>query len=423
MEYKKLKRNSFNIHLINTDRFKAINLDIFFSKKVQKEDISFSNLLCNMFVYSSKKYDTKNKLSIKLEELYSTKINSSYGINGNIQYINFGIEFLNPKYTEDFMYDESIELLKEIIFHPNAHNNEFENKTFELCKNNVVTQIKMLKINSFLKSKLKYKNIMFENTPSAYSSLGNEIDYEKITPKKLFEFYKKLFQDYKLDIFILGELTNEIENYIINEIDKLFKNLNNKNLVLSPFINYKISSRVKEIIETDDFKQSQLYVGYRIKNISKYELYYVINLYNVILGKINNSILFEKLRGENSLCYFITSSAYVYNTSINIESGINKVNYEKAVKLIKESIEDMKNEEKIKPLFEVALKTLNTIINDFYDDAYEIIDFYYKSEFEALDSIEEKREKLLNVSIKDIIALAKKLQLSTIYFLEGKSEE
>ncbi len=423
MEYKKLKKNSFNIHIINTDRFKAINLDIFFTKKSKKEDISFSNLLCNMFVYSSKKYNTKNKLSIKLEELYSTKINCNYGINGNIQFINFGVEFLNPKYTADSMYYESVDILKEIIFNPNTINNEFDNKTFELCRNNIISQIEALKINPFLKSKLKYKSIMFEGSPTAYSSLGNDKDYYNITAKDLFKFYNRLFKDYKLDIFVSGEITEDKEKLIINLLERVFSRVNNKHLSLNPFVEYKIPKKSKEIIDKDDFKQSQLYMGYRIDDISNYELYYVMKLYNIILGKINNSILFEKFRGENSLCYFISSSAYTHNTSINIESGISKDNYDIAVKLIKESIEDMKNENKIKPLYDVALKTVNTILNDFYDDVYEIIDFYYKSEFEVLDSIEEKREKLLNVSIQDIVDLAKKLKLSLIYFLEGKSEE
>ncbi len=423
MEYKKLSRNNFNIHFIKTDRFKAINVDIFFTKEIQKEDISYSNLLCNMLVYTSKKYNTKNKYSIKLEELYSMKCSSNFGRNGNAEYINLSIEFINPKFTENSMYEESLSFFKEILFNPHVEKGRFNEKVFEISKNSLMTQLNALKANPSLLSELNYRNIMYTGTPTAHSILGTNKDYNKINSKKLYNFYKRLFRDFKIDIVVVGDIDNESEKTIVDLIDDMLKNVTPKRLKpLNLFIKYKHSSKVKEVIEKGKFNQSQLYLGYRFKSINEFELKYVLTIYNIILGNVGNSILFESLRTKNSLCYSIVSRKNVYDTSITINSGINKVNYEKAVELVKQSILDMSDENKIKSKLNVALKTMNTLLNDYYDDVYAIIDFYYNSEFEVLDSIEEKREKLMNITANDIVNLAKKSYLTTIYMLEGENE-
>lgn len=423
MEYKKLTRDNFNIHFIRTDRFKAINIDIFFTKKFKKEDISYANLLCNMLVYTSKKYNTKNKYAIKLEELYSMKCGSTFGLRGSSEYINLGIEFINPKYTEKSMYIESLNFLKEVLFNPDIEKDKFNEKIFDINKNNLKTQLDTLKTNPSLFSSLQYRSVMYAGTATAHCVLGKEKDYDKINSKNLYNFYKTLFRDFKIDIVVVGEIETEEEQIIFDAIDNMFKNITPKKLKsFDLYIKYKHNSKVNQVIEKGKFNQSKLYMGYRFKDISEVELKYVLTLYNIILGNINNSVLFESLRTKNYLCYHIGSRKNTYNTSITINSGINKVNFDKAVKLIKQSIKDMTKEEKIKPKLNIALKAMNTILNDYYDDVYSIIDYYYNLEFETLDSIEERREKLMNVKVEDIVNLGNKAYLTTIYMLEGENE-
>ena len=43
MEYKKIVENNYTLHLINTDRFKSMNIVVFLTKKFDKNDIPFGN--------------------------------------------------------------------------------------------------------------------------------------------------------------------------------------------------------------------------------------------------------------------------------------------------------------------------------------------------------------------------------------------
>ena len=129
MEYSKINKNNITYHLINTDRFKTITVVMFFTKDFDKDDIVYGNYLTNNLVYSTKKYNTKNKIATFGEDLYGVKMTSSFGLNGKCETISFTLEFINPKYTEEKYYDLSLGFLKEVLLNPNVTNKEF-NKDF-----------------------------------------------------------------------------------------------------------------------------------------------------------------------------------------------------------------------------------------------------------------------------------------------------
>ena len=68
MEYKKIVKDKYNIHIINTDRFKTVLLSIIFSNKFNKNYIPYLNILTKNLISSTKKYKTSSSLAILGEE-------------------------------------------------------------------------------------------------------------------------------------------------------------------------------------------------------------------------------------------------------------------------------------------------------------------------------------------------------------------
>ena len=417
MNYKKIEDNEYNLHIVNSNRFRTISIVVFLTKKFNPKDIAFANLLTQNMTFTSKKYNTKTKMSKIYEDLYGAHISGSFGITGALESFSFSLDFLNPKYTDRKYFKKTLDYFKEILFNPNIVNNEFDNTYFNILKNDLISNIKAIKDDSRKYGSIEYAKLMYKGTPNAYSVYPEIEDLEKVTAKSLYNFYKTLFNgDYKIDIVVHGDLDYDIQKYL-KDCFKDAKGSNDKSLSFD--VIHKYSDAVEEKIDNLPFNQSRLYMGYRLNNLSSYEMNYVLRVYNTILGTMNDSILFNIVREENSLCYAIGSYYSKYNPSLTIYAGINKKNYEKTVKLIKECVELMKDKNTVKKLFNYAKKTINTYLNNYYDDLSMQINNCWTKEFEDIDDVETIREEIEKVTLDDVINLNNKISLSVIYLLKG----
>ncbi len=415
MELKKAQRNNRTISIIKTDRFKSINVSIFFCKKVEPVHFEALNLLYKNMIDSTRKYNTKTKFNNYLEYLYGTEVTAEHTVKSGLETILFNVEFIHPKYTEESMYKLNLDLLKEIIFNP-----IIEETKFNIIRKNITSNIISSLENPVFYSSLQYKSLMFKGTSQSISIVGDLNNYENITSSTLCKYYKTLFTDYDIKIIVVGNIENE--DFFINYFEKLFKGM--REVKINPQMYYELNNS-KLIVKKDskEFNQSQLIVGYKFHNLTDYERKYVLTIYNTILGVINNSILFTKLREDNSLCYSVNSNISNYYASLTITSAINKDNYDLALSIIKECVKNMLNKKQVSYLFDSAKKTIKTVLNGFYDDTYTIAEHYLMKEFDDVEEIEIRKEKLLNVSVDEIIALNKKIKLSVVYFLEGTLNE
>ena len=73
-------------------------------------------------------------------------------------------------------------------------------------------------------------------------------------------------------------------------------------------------------------------------------------------------------------------------------------------------------------LFESAKKTINTYLNNYYDDLPMQVNEAYAREFEIVEDVETARENINKVTIDEVIELNNKIKLSTIYLLKGDNE-
>lgn len=418
MEYKKISKQNYNIHIINTKRFKTISLNIIFSNKFNKSDIPYLNLLIKNLISSTKKYKTSSSLAILGEELYGSSISSSFNVIGGIERMMISLDFLNPKYTEKAMIKESIDFLNECLFNPNIINKGFELHYYDINKNNIINSLKSIKDNSYSYAFIKFKNEMYKGNSLSYNLFNNISKLESITNKNLYDFYLKVINNFKIDVFLIGDITCE-EEYT-KYIDKMLLNRTNRFNKKMRFDNELTSLNKSEMKEKSEFSQSQLFIGYTFKNLTDYEKNYVLSYYNGILGAINNSLLFSEVRENNSLCYSINSFITRDPYSLVIETEIDKVNYDKVINIINKVIKEMSNKNIISPLFNTTKEYINTSLNNYYDNIGIIIDHYYKGEFEQIEDIEIRREKYSKVTVEDVIKLSKKITKNVTYFLEGE---
>ena len=414
MKYTCYNMNAYNLHIINTDKFKTVTVDVNFRRKIKKEEITVRNLLKELIVNSSFNYPTERSLIIQTERLYDLKLLSSNYRIGTYSILSFKTRFLNEKYTEEGMNEESIKFLLDLIFKPNLDND------VDKCKKKIEKGILSLSDNKIKYSLFKLLETT-ENMPYSYNTYGYKEDLDKITNEDIKKYYDSVISDDIVDVFVVGEVDE-------NKIKQIFKEY----FKVSTFHKSELSLLVSELprnrkinqfIEFDNVNQTQLTMLCSLNGLTDYERKYVLPVYNELLGGSSNSILFDTVREKNSYAYYVNALVKPYDNILMIYSGIEKGNDRAVVKLIEKSLSEISRGKFDVDKLESSKKTLISAIEGSLDNPISIINNYYaKVLVDALD-VEEKIEKIKKVSVDDIVTVSKKVSVHTLFLLEAADEE
>ena len=422
MKYRKITNHTYNLHIIKTKKFKTVTVQIYFKNKLEKEEITYRNLLLNVLCEATNKYPKKRLLEIATEDLYELTYQATNYISGKYNVMCFDITFLNDEYTEEGNLEKSIEFLCEMLFNPlietTRSKTRFDKKVFDLAYSRLEENIKSLKENPDIYSKVRLLDIMAPNSMHSYPGSGTLEDLRKITPAKLYDYYQELLKKDILDVFVIGNVSEANIRKIINDKIKI-KTIKKKSE--SHFINMKRTRLLpKTVKEKKDISQSRLALGYKLDRTSDFEKRYVMNVFSYIFGGGPDSKLFKDVREKNSLCYSISSKGMALNNALIVTSGIDKKNYKKTVSLIKKNLKAMQmgqfsNEDIMK-----AKITYVNSIKELEDNAQNILSMYTGIEYLGSDTIDNRIKKINKVTKKQVMKFASKLHLDAIYLLEGK---
>lgn len=416
MEHKMYDMGNYRLHIVKTNKFKIVNVRVNFKRLLKKEERTVRNFISQILFCSSKKYPTKRDLEIESEELYGVDISSKSYRSGNYNVISFSTTFLSEKYTEPGMNEKTFAFFKEIILNPNVDKNGFNQNDFILTKKLLEEDIQSVKDNPGRYSVLRLYEETAKDTVLAYPPDGSLEDLEKITPLSLYQEYKSMIEDDIVDIFVIGDVDFEkVKNSFV--FDNLGKDVGE---VSKHFINLGDSrSDVKVVKEKKNINQSKLAISLRFSDLSDFEKRYVLKLYTFILGGGGESKLFKSLRVNNSLCYYVSASSSMLDSIITITSGIDKSNFDKAVELVKNAVEEMRTGNFDLEEIEKGRVTFINSCNEIYDSPFSLLNVYISKEYIGNDLIEDKIKKIKEVNKDMIVKLAKKVTMDTIFLLEG----
>lgn len=421
MEYKKINAQSYNIHFIKTDKFKKVKIRINFKEVTDKEKIVYRNMLSLILLEATMNFPTRRLLDIECENLYNIMINAGSTASGNYNILQFSTVFLNEKYTEKGMLDESLRFFLSFIFEPYTIDGKFDDQAFNNAKNILKEDIESFNDNPgrYAFSRL-YEN-MCPDSVLRYRSTGYMEDLEKVTSEKLYEYYKELLRTNFVDIFVMGNINIDETTKMIGKYFEI-NTIKRKNI--SHFVTQNNFRRKPVIIkEQKPINQSILILGSKLKGITDFEKKYVLPLYNEILGGSPDSKLFREVREKNSLCYSISSTHSGIASLEYISAGIDKENFDKALKIINIQVKKMSTGDFEEKVLNQAKTTFLASIKEIEDDMNSIINIYEAHEYLDYDLLDEREKNIQFVTVNDIINVSKKIYLDTIYLLEGGKQD
>lgn len=415
-------KEGINLHLIKTDKFKTNLLSVFLTVPLDKQTVTKNALIPAILRRGTNRMNTQEEISKALEEMYGASFDCGIDKIGDNQILKFYLETINNTYIQDEEDNlkNAIKIILDIVFNPFLKENSFDKTYVENEKNNLRQVIEGRKDSKAVYALERCIEEMYKENPYSLYKYGVVEDLPNINEKNLYEQYISLINSCKIDIFISGDITENVKEEIINNENIIKLKERKPEYIVNDKNSRKKEEKQENIVqESMDVTQGKLILGLDILNEEENDKYIAL-VYNAILGGTPNSKMFQNVREKNSLAYTASSSYIRQKANIFVKCGIEINNFEKALNIIKEQIEDMKNgkftDEDIK---QAKINIISTIKFIPEEQDTELL-YYFSQELSGYKmDYEEYIQKVNSITKEDVMNLAQKIQINTIYFLKN----
>lgn len=421
MEYKQIEiKKGIKLNILQTNKFKTNLIAIMLTTKLDRENVTKNALIPAVLKRGTKTLKTQEEINKKLEEMYGASLDCGLDKTGDNQVLKFYIESVNDEFlpeNSENMLKESLENLLEFVLNPYLENDGFKKEYVEQEKENL-KQI----IEGKIDNKARYAldrciEEMYKDQPYGLYKYGYIEDMKNINENNLYEYYKKIINNCKIDIFVSGIVDEELEN-IIKENENIKKLQDRVPEYNKIEISAKKTEKENYVQDSMEVTQGKLIIGMDL-NVDNEDLRYDIMIYNCIFGGSANSKLFQNVREKASLAYTASSSYYRFKNNIFINCGIEIKNYDKALEIIKQQIEDMKNGDFTEEEVENAKNGIIASIKTIDDEQDTEITYFFSQELSnSKCNIEQYMNNIKAVTREKVIDIANKVSINTVYFLK-----
>lgn len=420
MQYteKEIKKG-IKLHEIQTEKFKTNLIAVFLSMPITREDVTKNSLLSAVLRRGSKNMPTLAQISQEMEEMYGASFDCGLDKTGDNHILKFYIETINDKFlpqSNENILKKSIDKLLEIVFNPLVENNAFKEEYIKQEKENIKRIIEGKVDNKARYAFDRCIEEMYKDKPYGLYKYGYIEDLDSITAQNLYEYYKKMISECKIDIFISGDIEDATE--IIEQNENILKLQQREPKYKINRVETKENVEEKELKEEMDVIQGKIVIGLDL-HLDNEEQKYNAMMYNAILGGTANSKMFQEVREKASLAYTASSNYVRYKSNIFIRCGIEIKNYDKAMEIIRKQLEDMKKGIFTDEDIENAKKGIISGIRSIDDEQDTEITYFLGQELtNSKTSLEQYIEKIQKVNKQDIIDVANSISINTVYFLK-----
>ena len=409
-------KEGIRLHKIKTNKYKTNLMSVFLTSKLSRDDITKKALILTVLRRGTNNLKTQEEISKKLEELYGASFDCGIDKLGDKHVLKFYVESLNEQYLyqkEDIL-NQSLNILFDIVFNPLLENGAFKQEYIDEEKQNLRIIIEGQKDNKAAYATQRCIEEMYKEKPYGLYKYGYVEDLEKIDSKNLYETYLNLIKTCKIDIFVSGDFDEKTLEEKVKSNQQISKLEPRKVEYLDEESESSNTQEENVVRENMQISQGKLNIGLDVLSDNKS----AVSVYNAILGGGANSKLFQNVREKASLAYSAGSIYIKPKSKIIIKTGIEHKNYEKALQIIKEQIDDMKNGKFSDEDIQHAKELIIASFKSMQDEQDSEISFYFGREIQKESKdIDKQIKEVSEVTKQNIVDVANKIKINTIFFL------
>lgn len=413
--------NGYKLHIIKTKKFKNITISLRLQNHLTKETSTIRTLLTFVLIASTNRYKTTKELAAYLDEMYGARLSNNILSKGKSHIMQLYSGCVNENYLpeRESLLKKQIKLINDLFYNPNVLNGAFDEKIVELKKKELKERLQVAKDDKFSYSLDKLFEYMGRGSVLGVNSTGYEDEIDSISSKDLFDYLQKCILEDEKHLYVVGD----VEDSVVDLFKESLKFEDHSYQYESVYTFKSDKKEVLEVCETQDITQAKLNMGFTIDCNYISDDHYAFTVFNAYYGGFSQSRLFQKVREENSLCYYVSSSYDAFNGIMIVNSGIEDKDYEKTKSLILEELDNIKDGQIEEERLELAKGMLANSLRKSNDEAGSIISIDYNRDITGkTETNDEYLEKIMSVSKEDVIKVANKVKLDTIYLLTRKGK-
>lgn len=410
-----------NLYSKTTENFKTNFISIDFLLPLNEKSAAPLSLLSQVLGRGCEKYGEMEKISALLEKLYGAEISIQTNRIGEYQSLSFDLSFLRERFLPDTsnISDTALDLLFSIIAEPITENGVFRADFVAQEKQNLID-----KINAVINDKRRYallrcRELMFQGEPYGVFELGREEAVSNIDAATLYAFYQSLLRVAPVFVSVIGE-DGDLADKVKEKLRRV--GVADERILEGQTQGKNAVGKVRYFEDVFDLSQSKLCMGFRLgKTAQQYPQ--AARLFNVVYGGSPTSKLFMNVRERLSLCYYCSSMLDPLKNIMFVSSGISADKFEAAKDEILRQLQDMREGKIAKEEFENAkIYLLDTFRSIKDSQARQGALALQQGVLGITEDLDEMIRGIQEVTVQQVVEVAKDTELDTIYLMKGKME-
>jgi len=365
----------------------------------QRTANGLSHFLEHMFFKGGKRYQTPQAVAEALDA-FGGECNAYTGTEYAGYYVKSAPEFLPT----------SLSILADMLVDA-----QFPKEEMEREKGVIIQEIKMYEDNPQRNIWTRRSRRWYGDNPYGRSILWPEDNIKLFTQEHLFAHKESLYTKDNLVIVIAGRIDNPVQ--IEEQIAMLFWSLPEKKSAISPLLQHILPTTQQEIF-TKKTQQNHLLISASGFSLHQDERYAAALLAQILWGNMS-SRLFQRIREQQGLCYYIAAFHSEHDTdgTFFIKAGMEKARRQQGLASIYEQLAliaqwDISSAEHAHALGHLAGKT------QMWLETSDQVASYIWSQWlftRKLETLEEDLHHYQHVTMEQLQNVAKKLSRENLY--------
>lgn len=411
---------------LKSDKFKTACLSLTLLTQHNRENAAMNALIPFVLSRGTVRHPDMQSVSAELDALYGSSVEPVVRRIGEIQCIGFYASFPDARCLsqgEDVLRSVA-SLAGELLLSPNTRGGLLLPEYVESEKEKLLETIRG-RVNakrSYALMRLLEEMCCYEDF--SVPRFGLESSAEGIHYRKLTRHYRSLLASSPLELFYCGSADfDELESVMTDALCAMPRGEIDYDIGTDIRMN-AVEECVREFTEEMPVSQGKLVMGFRLGECMEEPDLPAIYVFNAVFGGGVTSKLFMNVRERLSLCYYASSLVDTHKGLLIADSGIDADKYDAVRTEILSQLEAIKNGNVTEAELSAAKRGVISDLLSTADSQGALEGFYLANAIDGIDCDPAALSELASeVTLNDVIAVARSTVLDAVYFLCPGSEE